>query len=302
MPLCGVIPALATPLAGDDGVDCGGLRRLIRYLLGAGVHALFANGSMGGFAFLTDDEQVRSIATTVEEVRGRVPVVAGVAETGTRRALLLARRIASEGPDYLAILPPFFYFTRQEHLIEFFGEVASGVSTPVVLYDNPRLAKNSIEPETVAELLRRIPRLAAIKVSDSSCVKLQAILEAGGNRDGFAVLTGSEHLMLVALQMGCHGSVGGLYNVCPHLAVALWEAFRRGDPEAARRLQRDLLAVWGIFRYGAIWGGFDEAMRYLGICQRATGRPYVTPLEGAERSAVHAILDRYVAASPCGRG
>lgn len=53
---------------------------------------------------------------------------------------------------------------------------------------------------------------------------------------------------------------------------------------------------WEIFRYGAIWGAFDEAMRYLGICERATGRPYVTPLDEAGRSAVHAILGRYVSA------
>jgi len=302
MPLGGVIPALATPLVGDDCVDRDGLRRLIRYLLGAGVHALFANGSMGGFAFLTDDEQVRSVATTVEEVRGRVPVIASIGETGTRRAVLLARRIASEGPDFLAVLPPFFYRTRQQHLIEFFGELASALSTPLVLYDNPVMTKNSLEPETVAELLRRIPSLAAIKVSDTCFVKLQAILEAGGSRDGFAVLCGSEHLMLVALQMGCHGSVGGLYNICPHLAVALWEAFRRGDLNEARRCQRELIAVWEVFQYGAIWGGFDEAMRYLGICERATGRPYVTPLDEASRRAVQAILERFVAARVGGMG
>ncbi len=297
MALGGIICALGTPLAHDDSVEEAGLHRLVRWVLEAGVHALYANGSMGGFAFLTDDEQVRSVGIIVSAARGRVPVIAGVGETGTARALRLARRIAREGPDYIALLPPFYYLARQEHLIAYFGEVAAAVSVPVILYDNPALTKNPIAPETIAELRRAIPTLAGIKVSDTDCIKLQAILEAarpGG--DGFAVCAGSEHLALTALQMGCHGSVGGLYNVCPHLAVALWEAFRGGDIEEARRLQQDLIRVWEIFRYGAIWGAFDEAMRYLGICERATGRPYVTPLDEAGRAAVRAILEQHLAA------
>jgi 4-hydroxy-tetrahydrodipicolinate synthase len=297
MALCGVIPAAGTPLAGDDSVDPDGLRRLVAHLLEAGVHGLFANGSMGGFAFLTGEEQIRSVATAVEAVRGRVPVIAGVGETATRRALSLARRLAAEGADYLALLPPFFFLARQEHLIDYFGELAAAVSVPVLLYDNPVLTKNGIQAETVAELCRRLPRLAGIKVSDSDCVKLQAIVELTRPYAGFSVLTGSEHLTLVALQMGCHGSVGGLYNICPHLAVELWDAWQAGDLETARQRQRDLIAVWQIFRYGAIWGAFDEALRYLGLCERATGRPYVTRLNDAERAAVHAILERYV--RPC---
>lgn len=297
MSLSGVIPAAGTPLAGDDSVDQAGLRRLVGYLLEAGVHGLFANGSMGGFAFLPEEEQIRSVATAVEAVGGRVPVIAGVGETSTSRALRLARRIAAEGADYLALLPPFFFLARQEHLIDYFGELAAALSVPVLLYDNPVLTKNSIAPETVAELCRRLPRLAGIKVSDSDCAKLQAIAELARAHSGFAVFTGSEHLALVALQMGCHGCVGGLFNICPHLAVALWEAWQAGDLETARGRQRDLIAVWQIFRHGAIWGAFDEALRYLGLCERATGRPYVTRLTEAERAAVHAILDRYV--RPC---
>lgn len=296
-PLHGIIPALGTPLQGDDAVDVHGLGRLADHLIAAGVHGLFSNGSMGGFAFLTEDEQVRSVATTVAAARGRVPVIAGVGETSTSRALRLARRIAAEGPDCVSILPPFFFLATQRHLIDYFGELASALPVPVALYDNPVLTKNPIAVETVAELCRRLPQLAAIKVSDPDCVKLQAIIELSRQHPQLSVLTGNEHLALTALQMGCSGCVGGLFNICPALAVALWDAWTAADLETARNLQRDLIAVWQIFRCGSIWGAFDEALRYLGICERATGRPYVTALSGDERAAVHAILDRYV----CGR-
>jgi len=110
----------------------------------------------------------------------------------------------------------------------------------------------------------------------------------------FTVLTGHEFLLLVGLQMGCGGFVGGLHNICPHIAVALWRAFQNGDIEQAAKLQQDLIATWQLFRCGDIWGAFDEALRYLGLCDRATGAPYVTPISEAEKKKVQGILDQYV--------
>jgi len=78
------------------------------------------------------------------------------------------------------------------------------------------------------------------------------------------------------------------------MAVALWDAFRRGDIAAAKRLQQDLIATWEMFRLGNIWGAFDEALRYLGLADRATGSPYVSKLSGNEKAKVRSIIDQYV--------
>ena len=107
----------------------------------------------------------------------------------------------------------------------------------------------------------------------------------------FAILTGSEFLIVAALQMGCHGCVGGLHNICPRIAVELYDAFRTGDLDTARQRQQSSIEAWQIFKHGAIWGAFDEALRWLGVCERATGDPYVTQLTADERAAVRAILE-----------
>ncbi|MBV9085168.1 MAG: dihydrodipicolinate synthase family protein [Acidobacteriaceae bacterium] len=290
----GVIPAIGTPLGQNDRVDVPALRKLNQYLLSAGVNGVFANGSMGGFAFLTDDEQIRSIETTVSEASGSVPVFGGLGATSTSRALPLLRRIAATGVDFICALPPFFFLASQQQLINYFTGIAAATDKPLVLYDNPILTKNPIHVDTIASLFEQIPHLAGIKVSDPDQVKLQAITRMAENKPGFFVLTGNELLLVSGLQMGCDGFVGGLYNVCPHLAVNLYQAFRRGDLKEAVQLQNDIAAVWEIFRYGSVWGGFDEALRYLAICQRATGMPYVTDLSEAERESVHNILRLYV--------
>lgn len=294
MKIRGVVPPVGTPLKQDDTVDEQGLRRLNRYLLGAGVHAIFANGSMGGFAFLNDDEQVRSVATTVSEVNKTVPVIGGIGDTSTSRAVRMAKRIANEGVDYLSVLPPFYFLGTQENLVEYFSDIAAAVDIPIFLYDNPVLTKNPIHSDTVAKLREQIPHLAGIKISNSDYANLQTVLTMTKGDPDFSVFTGHEFLILVGLQMGCDGYVGGLHNLCPHMAVALFDAFENGDLEQASKLQQDLIATWQLFRYGSIWGGYDEALRYLGICERATGKPYVMPMTDADRQAVRNIIDKYV--------
>lgn len=295
--LQGVIPPIGTPLTAEGNVDVPGLRRLTKYLMDAGCHGLFVNGSMGGFAFLTDEDQSRAIETVVETVNGVIPVMAGVGEMSTPRAVRRAKQIASLGVTHITLLAPIFYFAQQEHLIRYFSDIAAAVDLPVVLYDNPVLTKNPIHPETVAELKNKVPNLVGVKESNQDCINLQRLLDLTKGDNSFSVLTGSEFLILVGLQMGVSGCVGGVHNICPRLAVALYEAFLRGDIAAASQYQRALSEIWQIFNYGNVWGGFEEALRYLGICEHAAGEPYVSALSDAERNEVRTILIRHLSAA-----
>jgi 4-hydroxy-tetrahydrodipicolinate synthase len=290
--LSGVIPPIGTPLTDGDRVDEPSLRRLTRFLVDAGVDAILANGSMGGFAFLTDSEQLRAVSTVVSEVNGTVPILGGIGETSTSRAVRKAREIVREGVTHLSLLPPFYFFANQENLYAYFAEISAAVDLPIFLYDNPALTKTHIHPETVARLREDVPNIVGIKESNQDCVNLQKLIEMNASED-FSILTGSEFLIVVGLQMGCDGFIGGLHNVVPHLAVSLYRAYRSGDLSGARSAQRDLIAAWQIFRYGNVWGAFDEALRHLGIAERATGAPYISKLTPDEARKVDAIVDRY---------
>jgi 4-hydroxy-tetrahydrodipicolinate synthase len=291
--LRGVVPPIGTPLTDGDRVDEAALRRLTQYLVKAGVSGILANGTMGGFAFLTDDEQLRAVSIIVEEVNGAIPVLGGVGETSTSRAVRKAKQICDCGISYLSILPPYYFFATQAHLITYLSEISSAVDLPIFLYDNPVMTKNPIHPQTVAELRHRVPKIVGIKESNQDCVNLQSLLDVMGTDEEFSVFTGSEFLIVVGLQMGCSGFVGGLHNLCPHLAVALYNAFCEGRIDAAKEIQRDLARAWQVFQYGNIWGAFDECLRYLRIADRATGSPYISSLNEEEKTKVHEILDRY---------
>jgi dihydrodipicolinate synthase/N-acetylneuraminate lyase len=293
--LSGVVPPIGTPVSGDDKVDEKSLRKLTRYLLDAGVNAILANGTMGGFAFLTDDEQIRAVSIVVSEVNGAVPVMGCIGETSTSRAVRKARQIAAEGVTHLTLLAPFYFFATQENLRSFFSDVAASVDLPMFIYDNPIMTKNPVLPETVAQLREEVPNIVGIKESNQDCNNLQKLIEMNAS-DDFSILTGSESLILVGLQMGCDGFIGGLHNVVPHLAVALYQAYCDGNLDKARNAQRELISAWELFRFGNIWGAFDEALRHLGIAERATGAPYISRLEPEDAAKVCAIVDRYAKA------
>jgi len=291
--LFGVVPPIGTPVAENDRVDEVSLRRLTRYLLDAGVNGILANGTMGGFAFFTDKEQIRAISIVVSEVNGAVPVMGGIGETSTSRAIQKAKDIAREGVSHLTILPPFYFIATQENLYAYFSEIASAVDLPIFLYDNPVMTKNYIHPETVARLRTSVPHIIGVKESNQDCINLQKLIELNQS-DDFTILTGSEFLIVVGLKMGCAGFIGGLHNICPHMAVALYKAYSQGDFSTAQKLQQDLIATWKLFNYGNVWGAFDEALRHLGIADCATGAPYRTKLKPEEATAVRGIVDRYV--------
>lgn len=293
--LTGVIPPICTPLLADGKVDTARLRFLASHLIHSGIDGLFANGSMGGFPFLTDAEQTRAIATVVEETDGRLPVMGGLAELGTARAVARAKEVAATGATHLSVLAPLFYLTDQDQLLRYFSQIASTVDLPIVLYDNPVLTKNPLRPETVLELRRRVPNLVGIKESNQDCINLQHLLALVGGDDNFSVLTGSEHLITVGLQMGVDGAVGGLHNLHPAAAVKLYRSFRAGDVATAESQQRILVELAGIFAIGGIWGSFEEAMRYLGLAERIAGDPYFAPVTRAQSDTIRAMLSAHVA-------
>jgi 4-hydroxy-tetrahydrodipicolinate synthase len=133
MKLSGVIVPHVTPLTRDERLDTAGLERLLEFQLRAGVHGIFSNGSMGGFAFFPDAMQLETIARTVEIVRGRVPVLAGISDTSTTRTRARMRDAAGLGADAFVLLPPFYYLCRQDEIERFFRTMADESPLPIVL-------------------------------------------------------------------------------------------------------------------------------------------------------------------------
>lgn len=284
----GVIVPVAVPLAGS-GVDRAGMRRLVDYLVDARVHGLFANGSMGGFAFHEDRLQVEIVESVVEAGAGRRPVLAGASDTSVSRVIAKMRSMSHLQLDAFVVLPPYYYIYDQPALLRFFTLVADAAPLPVVLYENPRLAHNSLDVESIAALARH-PNIVGVKVSTPDPAVWRGLLDAGLPRDRFGLIVGAEKMMSDAMRLGFDGMTGGFHNLFAPLAVALCEAAQRGDHDLAACLQARLNRAYRAFELAGGWRGLEIALRYMGIAERAAPVPFDDPPRPAVRDEILAVL------------
>jgi 4-hydroxy-tetrahydrodipicolinate synthase len=289
MKLEGVIVPVAVPLNPSGSVDGEALDRLVDHLVACGVHGLFANGSMGGFAFHPDAVQVEIVARICRAARGRKPVLAGISDTSVARVLAKAGSMRGLPVDAFVVLPPYYFIYDQPALTRFFQLLADALERPLVLYENPRLAHNSLSPRTIAALAAH-PNVAGIKISTPDVAVWRDLVACGLPRERFSVIAGAEKIMLDALQLGFDGMTGGIHNLFAPDAVGLFTATRAGDLAAAACLQQRLNRAYRVFEIAGGWRGLEIGLRYMGIAEHAAPSPFDTPPSPEARAEILQVL------------
>ena len=276
--LHGVIPALVTPRADhEDEPDTRRLAELVGWLLGAGVHGLFACSSTGEAALLSWKQRRRVLETVVESVNGRVPVLAGVGAASTAESLRLARDARAAGATHLTVLPWHFVPITQDELHGYFAAVADSSDLPILLYNYPaRCGGQSIAPETAARLARS-HNVIGLKDSSGDLAYGMACLAACG--PGFGLFTGPEALIRPTLLVGGAGTVCAAANVLPALIVSLYNATQDGDAAMATALQARLLPWGKINSHGTFPASVKAAMAAIG---QPVGGPFLPARPVAE--------------------
>ena len=276
--LHGIVPPVVTPYAADGNIDTQSLRRVVRHLLGGGVHGLFALGTTSECVFLTPAQRATVIETIIDEAAGRVPVVAGVLDATTDHCIAHARQAKSLGAQGLVLTAPYYTRTSQGETLDHFLCVRDAVDLPVIAYDIPVCVHVKLERTTVAALRRQ--RIACgLKDSSGDDGNLRMVMSeraADGDDSAFFIFTGSEIVVDAALLGGADGCVPGLGNVDPAAYVRLYDAAQRGDWAAARREQQRLVELFQIVFQGLPHtsmgasgvGGFKTAMQMMGLIER----------------------------------
>ncbi len=273
MKLHGMVPPIGTPILEDETVDEKGLRKLVNHLIDGGVDGVFVNGSMGCFALLTDDEQIRAIEIVADEVNGRVPVVAGISDTSTKRVIAKTKQVEKFKVDFVTAVVPYFFRLTQQQGKRFFQEVANASQKPLLIYNNPYLTPLDFEVGTLLELAEE-PNIVGLKDSNQDFNRLVGLFDSFRGKDDFTIMLGTELLIPQGLMMGADGAIGGAHNISPKVAADLYAAHLVGDYATATEKSRILAKICNIFQYGSIWGGFEAALQLLGICEKSVFEPY----------------------------
>jgi 4-hydroxy-tetrahydrodipicolinate synthase len=238
--LKGIFVPMLTPLRADETVDEASLRRLVDFLVGAGVHGIWAMGTTGEFAALPESERALAVTATVDGVRGRVPVIANIGDSSTGLALRHARHAVEAGADALALTPPHYYPHSMDEMLTHFRALKEAFpDLPLLIYNIPQTVKVKMSLATTLQLARE-GTVQGIKDSQNDLRWFRVLtqsIRAEGLEDQFRLFLGTRILIDAAAVIGAHGAIPATSNVAPAAAAEAWEAAERGDFTSAARSQ-----------------------------------------------------------------
>ncbi|HEX9015713.1 MAG TPA: dihydrodipicolinate synthase family protein [Chloroflexota bacterium] len=234
----GVYPPVITPLTAEEELDREAVRKHINFVLDNGVDGIFILGSMGEGPFVRPSVAAAMAETTVEVVAGRVPVIAGVIEPSTVRAIDAVKNLSGRGlAGYVAATPFYFGGYVNRELDKHFRKIADAADLPVLLYNIPINTKIPMNADLVLGLQNH-PNIAGIKDSSGDWPEVQPVLF--NKEKDFVFLQGNQFMCAVSLMMGAEGLVPGHANVWPSLTVKLMKAGREKDWPTLFKLQNTL--------------------------------------------------------------
>jgi 4-hydroxy-tetrahydrodipicolinate synthase len=289
-----VYPAATTQFAADFSLDLPACRRTLTALVDDGVDGLVLLGTVGENNSLRPEEKRTALVTAVEAVGGRVPLVAGVSELSTDRAVEFARDAEKIGVNALMVLPAMVYVPTADELYVHFKTVAEATSLPIMLYNNPPAYRVSIELGTL-EQLAKIPNIVAVKESAPDPRRFTDIINAFGDR--YTLLAGLDDVALEALLLGASGWVSGLTSAFPRESVALMRAAQRGDWLEARRIYRWFMPLLHLDAEHDLVQSIKLAEQVMGRGSERVRMPRMV-LTGARRTDVIARVERCAKARP----
>ena len=235
----GVLPAVVTPFKQGE-VDEEGLRQLIEFQIENGVHGIVPCGTTGESATLSHAEHERVVEITVDQVRGRVPVVAGTGSNNTTEAIRLTAHAKEVGADGVLMISPYYNKPTQEGIYQHYKKVAEEVDIPIIIYNIPGRTASNIEPTTFARLAE-IKNIVGVKEASGSMKQITEIIRLCGNK--LTVLSGEDFLTYPLMSVGGKGVICVVANIVPGDMAELCNLLLSGDYDQGRKLYYRLLPL-----------------------------------------------------------
>ena len=266
----GVIPALISCFKEDGEYDEERQRKVVRHLLRKGVNGLYLTGSTGESFMMTPEERKRVVETVVDEVGGRVPVMAHVGAISTKVSVDLAQHAEKTGVDAVSSVPPFYWKFSDDEVFDYYRELTDSVGIPMVIYN---LALAGLVGYSLLTRLAGIEGVRGMKYTAPTHDEIMRMKEEVGKE--FIVYSGADQMAMSGLMFGADGIIGSFYNMVPEIYLELYAAIREGQMERAHQKQTQANAVIAYcheFSYLSVikrslkWAGADG-----GYCRRPFG-------------------------------
>ena len=251
---------------GNNRINYGEMERYVNWLIEAGIHGLYPNGSTGEFVRLSSDERKEVVRLVTNVNQGRVPVLAGASEANLRDVLRMSEYYAGIDVDAISLVPPYYYEISETSLFEYFAEIARQTPLDVLLYNIPQFTQ-----ELTLDIMERLlpfERIMGTKDSSRDMPRLiNTMHRLRAQRPDYVVLVGCEEILCPSIMMGASGGTIATSGIIPEVIVDIYEKTLSGDLKNAQEMQYRILDLINLmllgvnfpegFKTGVAVRGFD---------------------------------------------
>jgi 4-hydroxy-tetrahydrodipicolinate synthase len=275
---CGT--ALVTPFRRDLSLDETTLRNLVRRQIDAGINFLVPCGTTGESPTLTADEHLRVIEITLDEAKGKIPVLAGAGGYNTEHVISLARELKAMGADGILSVTPYYNKPTQEGLYQHYKAIATAVDIPIIVYSVQGRTGVNVEPLTLKRL-SEIDNIVGVKEASGNIAQQSAVLQHVPQR--FTVLSGDDGITLPLISLGGRGLISVVANEIPAETTRMVAAALRNDWDMARALHRRYFSLMEVNFVESNPIPVKYAMSVMGLLQPVWRLPLVAPSPASQR-------------------
>jgi 4-hydroxy-tetrahydrodipicolinate synthase len=286
---CGT--ALVTPFRKDQSLDEETLRKLVRRQIQAGIDFLVPCGTTGESPTLTHKEHLRVVEVTLEEAKGKVPVLAGAGGYNTAEVVELAKELAHMGADGILSVTPYYNKPTQEGLVQHYRAIANAVALPIVVYSIQGRTGVNVEPATLKRLAE-IDNIVGVKEASGNIGQMATVLHLLPEK--FTVLCGDDAITIPLIALGGRGVISVVANEIPAEFCKLTKLALAGDFADARAIQRQWFALMEVNFCEVNPGPVKAAMAMMGLLEPGLLEPVfrlpMVPPSEANRAKIEAVL------------
>jgi 4-hydroxy-tetrahydrodipicolinate synthase len=284
----GCATALVTPFKSDGSIDEERMRALVDRQITGGVRLLVPCGTTGESATMTEEEDARVIAMTIDVARGRARVIAGAGSNSTASAIEYSKRAKEAGADAVLQVAPWYNKPTQEGLYAHFRAIAEAVpDVPIMLYNVPGRTSSNIAAQTTLRLARDCENIVAVKEASGNLSQIMDILRE--RPDGFAVLSGDDAVTLPLIALGAEGIVSVASNEIPDLMSQMTNFALDGNWNEARALHYRLLPLMDNNFIESSPGPVKAVMAMMGLLEENFRLPLV-PVTEKSRARLREVI------------
>ena len=233
--------AIITPMKQDGSVDFDELRKIIDFQIDNGTDSIIICGTTGESSVLSDEEHMECFRVAVDQVNGRVPVIAGSGSNCTESAIHYSKEAQKYGADAVLLVTPYYNKATQNGLKAHYTAIAKAIDLPIILYNVPSRTGCNIQPQTAVDLARNVDNIVAIKEASGNISQVAKLAQlAEGCID---IYSGNDDQIVPLMSLGAKGVISVLSNIAPKQTHDIVNMYLKGDVKGSCELQLKALPL-----------------------------------------------------------